>query len=99
MQEILLVIVGMAIQKGLIEPIVANRTKMLVKQYLPILFDRLDPVMPSWIASKTPEELREAIFANLFELEPKLGEKQKNKIYQQLRKEYDPIYNCEKLKQ
>lgn len=95
--DIFLLITGMALMKGLIEPIVATQTQRLAKSYVPILLNRLDPIMPAWIASKSPEELRDAIFQNLLEIEPKLSKKQQEQILARLRQEYDPLINSGKV--
>lgn len=89
---------GMAIMKGLIEPIITTQTRRFVKKYVPLLLDRLDPFMPRFISYMSPEDLRGVIFQNLLEIDPRLTPRQQEQILNQLRREYDPIVNAQKLR-
>jgi hypothetical protein len=59
---ILLSLLWLAILEGLIKPLVAYQTQRLARRVLPIVFDKLDPIMPLAIAKLTPEEIEEKIF-------------------------------------
>jgi hypothetical protein len=60
--SILLSLVWLAILEGLIKPLIAYQTQRLARKVLPIVFDKLDPIMPSMIAQMTPEQIEDKIF-------------------------------------
>jgi len=96
--EIIFFLLGMALMKGLVEPLVTAQTQRFAKKYIPVLLDTLDPVMPDWISSMTETELRGAIFQNLLTIDPQLTPRQQELLLKQLRKEYDPLVNASKVK-
>jgi len=89
---------GMAIMKGLVEPIIVTQTQRFTKKYVPLLLDRLDPFMPNFLAVYSADELRQIIFENLLDINSKLTPRQQERILNQLRREYDPIVNAQKLR-
>jgi len=97
--ELVFLLLGMALMKGIVEPLVATQTQRLAKKYVPLLLDKLDPVMPVWISSMSETELRGAIFQSLLAIEPKLTPRQQEQILTHLRREYDPIINSRKVDQ
>lgn len=53
----ILSLVWLSILEGLIKPLVAHQTQRLARRILPIVFDRLDPIMPMAIAKLSPQQL------------------------------------------
>ncbi|MFN3361421.1 MAG: hypothetical protein ACK421_08360 [Pseudanabaenaceae cyanobacterium] len=58
----ILSILWLATLEGIIKPLIAYQTQRLARRMLPIVFDKLDPIMPSFIAKLTPEEIEAKIF-------------------------------------
>jgi len=95
--DFLLVLLGMAVMKGIVEPIVSTQTQRFVFKYLPPILDSLDPVMPGYIAALSPEELEHFIRDNIFSFAPELSEKERQKLFEEFRAHYDPLFNCNKV--
>jgi hypothetical protein len=51
-------LLGVALTKGLLEPFLAKWTKRGIVKYVPRILNRLDTVLPKWIAIYDEPELR-----------------------------------------
>lgn len=67
MISVLTFLLGIAVTKGILEPFLAKWTKKGIIEYVPIVLDKLDYVMPEWIAMLTKEELREKVTNLIYE--------------------------------
>lgn len=66
-------------------------------RYLPKLFDRLDPIMPSLLKNLSEQELRDKICHEILGLESNLNQKQLEKILELYLTKYNLLINAKKL--
>ncbi len=84
--------------EGFIKPVVANQGQKSILYILPILFDKLDPLMPDLIAKMTAPELRAYIKKALLGIDDKLSQKQVDFLIELWQKEYSPLQNANNIK-
>ncbi|BFM40721.1 hypothetical protein [Synechocystis sp. LKSZ1] len=60
-------LLGVALTKGLLEPFLAKWTKRGIIKYVPPVLNRLDQVMPKWIAIYDEPELRAKVENIIYE--------------------------------
>jgi hypothetical protein len=60
-------LLGVALTKGLLEPLLAKWMKRGVVKYVPRILNRLDSVLPRWIESYTEDELRAKVETLIYE--------------------------------
>ena len=91
---------GLAAFKGVIEPAAAYWGKQAARTLLPGLFDRLDPVLPEALKEGS-NSLRDLVINTILVLEAQEGipltEQQREWLYEDWRKNYDPITNAKTL--
>ena len=65
--DLVIFLTGVAFTKGLLEPFLAKWTKRGILKYVPKVLNRLDTVLPKWIALYTEDELRAKVEALIYE--------------------------------
>ena len=58
----ILSLLWLAFLEGIVKPLIAYQTQRLARRFLPAIFDKLDPIMPAFIAKLTPEEIEQKLF-------------------------------------
>ena len=91
MTDLLIAIVSIGVFEGLVKPLLAYQTQRLARQYLPDMFNCLDPIMPDRIAQLSPKELEYLIFDTAMGLGAR--ETEAKKLVKQFDREYSPIAN------
>jgi hypothetical protein len=99
--EFSLFLLGLGFSEVVIKPIVTRyfRKSLLL---LPDIFDKLDPLMPRYISECSPEEMREMILnvigQSAEEGSVKLSEREKQKLFKEFVRQYDPMKATIKVK-
>ena len=58
----ILSLLWLAFLEGIVKPLIAYQTQRLARRFLPGIFDKLDPIMPAFIAKLTPEQIEQKLF-------------------------------------
>jgi len=99
--DLALFLLGLGFTEVVLKPVVARyfRKSLLL---LPDIFDKLDPLMPQYISECSPEEMKEMILRVIGESAEegrvKLSQREKQKLFKEFVRQYDPMKATIKVK-
>jgi hypothetical protein len=74
MNNLLLFLFSLAVTEALLKPVIVFITQRQVRRFLPKVLNRLDPVLPAWIAEYDEAQLREKVVSVIFAVGKELDE-------------------------
>ena len=100
--DLFLFLLGLGFMEVVVKPVVSRYFRKTLF-LLPDIFDKLDPLMPSAIADLTPDQMSDAI-KGVISGEAKnegitLSDKQKEKLFKEFIRLYDPTKAALKVKE
>jgi len=58
----ILSLIWLGFLEGIIKPLITYQTQRLARKFLPAIFNKLDPIMPTFITKLTPEQIEQKLF-------------------------------------
>jgi len=58
----ILSLIWLGFLEGIIKPLITYQTQRLARKFLPTIFNKLDPIMPTFITKLTPEQIEQKLF-------------------------------------
>jgi hypothetical protein len=68
-------LLGLAFTEAILKPIIVLFTHRQIRKYVPIVLDRLDPILPEAIRQLSETELREKVISTIFDVGVEFDEK------------------------
>jgi hypothetical protein len=68
-------LLGLAFTEAILKPIIVLFTQRQIRKYVPIVLDRLDPILPEAIRQLSETELREKVISTIFDVGVEFDEK------------------------
>jgi hypothetical protein len=68
-------LLGLAFTEAILKPIIVLFTQRQIRKYVPIVLDRLDPILPEAIRQLSETELREKVVSTIFDVGVEFDEK------------------------
>jgi hypothetical protein len=75
MLNLLFFLLGLAFTEAILKPIIVLFTQRQIRKYVPIVLDRLDPILPEAIRQLSETELREKVISTIFDVGVEFDEK------------------------
>ena len=67
-------LLGLAFVEGFLKPLIVYLTQRQIRKFMPLVLDRLDPVLPRWIAEYDQKQLKERVIDVIFDSAIELDE-------------------------